>query len=572
MRLSSGFIPTVKETPAEAVIPSHQLMIRAGMVRALAAGIYTYLPLCYRAMKKAMEIIRQEMDAIGAQELHLPALSPLELWEETGRVKAFGDILFHIKNRPLVLAPTHEEVICWLAKNHIASYRDMPQIWYQIQTKFRNEPRPRSGVLRGRQFIMKDSYSLDATWAGLDKSYDLHAQAYRKIFARCGLNFFVVGASSGAMGGTGSQEFMMESDAGEDTIAVSADNSYAANVEVATSKTAPATRDEVSKPLQEVHTPDIKTIDQVAGFLKIDHNRLAKSVVYWADETPVLVLMLGNDELNEAKLMTAMGKEVRPIEAEKLLALTGADGGSIGPVGLREKTPASAAFKIIADSRLKGANNLTSGANRNDYHIMNIDLDRDCTIDGYFDLRTIIPGEESPNGTGPLRVVKGVELGHIFKLGTKYADALGAHFLDETGKEQPIIMGSYGIGVERIVACHIEQNHDANGIIWDKALAPFTFHLIAVGTKSKAVLEASEEIYAGMQNAGLEVLFDDRTEVSPGFKFKDADLLGMPYQVIVGEKNLAQGKVEIKERKTGERSFVEKVGLLEHLKLLAKSN
>ncbi len=546
-------------------------MIRAGMIRALAAGIYTYLPLCYRSMKKAMEIIREEMDAIGAQELHLPALSPIELWEETGRVKAFGDILFHVKNRPLVLAPTHEEVICWLAKNHVSSYKEMPQIWYQIQTKFRNEPRPRSGVLRGRQFTMKDSYSLDATWEGLDKSYDLHAAAYKKIFSRCGLKFFVVGASSGAMGGTGSQEFMMESNAGEDVIAVSADNSYAANVEVATSRMAPALREAVSAPLKEVHTPDIKTIDQVAAFLKIDHARLAKSVVWWAGETPVLALLLGNDELNEAKLMTAMGAEVRPIEPEKLLQLTGADGGSIGPVGLRERTPASAAFKIIADNRLKGANNLTSGANRNDYHLMNIDLERDCRIDGYFDLRTIQPGEESPNGTGPLRVVKGVELGHIFKLGTKYADAMGAKFLDEHGKEQPIIMGSYGIGVERIIACHIEQNHDEQGIIWDKALAPFMFHLIAVGTKSKAVAEAAEAIYAQMGAARLEVLFDDRGDVSPGFKFKDADLLGMPYQVIVGEKNLAQGKVEIKERRSGERTFVPKEELLEHLRQLAEA-
>ena len=568
MRVSSGFIPTVKETPADAVIPSHQLMIRAGMVRALAAGVYAYLPLCYRSFKKAMEIIRQEMDAIGAQELHLPALSPIELWEETGRVKAFGDILFHLKNRPLVLAPTHEEVICWLAKNHISSYKEMPQIWYQIQTKFRNEPRPRSGVLRGRQFIMKDSYSLDSTWNGLDKSYDLHAQAYKKIFARCGLNFFIVGASSGAMGGTGSQEFMMESNAGEDIIAVSADNSYAANVEVATSRVPAAPRDSESKALQEVCTPNIKTIDQLAEFLKVDHNRLAKSVVYWADETPVLVLMLGNDELNEAKLMTAMGTEVRPIEAEKLIALTGADGGSIGPVGLRERTPASAKFRIVADNRLKGANNLISGANKNDFHIMNIDLERDCTIDSYYDLRTINPGEESPNDTGPLRVVKGVELGHIFKLGTKYADALHAKFLDENGKEQPIIMGSYGIGVERIIACHIEQNHDENGIIWDKSLAPFMFHLVAVGTKSKTVIEASEQLYAAMQAAGLEVLFDDRTDVSPGFKFKDADLLGMPFQVIVGEKNLAQGKIEIKVRKTGERSFVEKEKLISHLKSL----
>lgn len=569
MRLSSGFVPTVKETPAEAVIPSHQLMIRSGMVRALGAGIYSFLPLGYRVMKKAMQIIREEMDAIGGQELHLPALSPVELWEETGRVKAFGDILFHVKNRPLVLAPTHEEVICWLAKNHIASYKDMPQIWYQIQTKFRNEPRPRSGVLRGRQFLMKDSYSMDATWEGLDRSYDLHAQAYRNIFTRCGLKFFIVGASSGAMGGTGSQEFMMESAAGEDVIAVSADLSYAANMEVATSVVPPAVRDAVSLALEDVHTPGVKTIDELTAFLRVDESRLAKSVVYWSDETPVLVLMMGNDELNEAKLSGVLGTDVRPIEPERLLALTGADGGSIGPVGLRERTPESAKFRIIADLRLKGANNMISGANRNDYHIRNIDLGRDCAIDGYYDLRTVRAGEPSPNGTGPLRIVPGVELGHIFKLGTKYADAMKANFLDEHGKEQPVIMGSYGIGVERIVACHIEQNHDADGITWDPVLAPFLFHLIAVGTKSALVVETAGMLYREMGEAGFEVLFDDRKEVSPGFKFKDADLLGMPYQVIVGEKNLAAGNIEIKERRTGKRWLHPRASIIAHLKELA---
>ncbi|MBK7256832.1 MAG: proline--tRNA ligase [Ignavibacteriae bacterium] len=569
MRLSSGFIPTVKETPAEAVIPSHQLMIRAGMVRPLAAGIYSFLPLGYRVMKKAMEVIREEMDAIGGQELHLPALSPIELWESTGRVKAFGDILFHVKNRPLVLAPTHEEVICWLAKNNVSSYKEMPQIWYQIQTKFRNEPRPRSGVLRGRQFLMKDSYSLDATWEGLDKSYDLHADAYKKIFTRCGLKFFIVGASSGAMGGTGSQEFMMESAAGEDVIAVSEDLSYAANMEVATSLVPPAPRESASAPMEEILTPGVKTIDELVAFLKVDASRFAKSVVYWSEETPVLVLMLGNDELNEAKLSGVLGTDVRPIEAEKLLALTGADGGSIGPVGLRERTPAAKKFRIIADRRLQGANNLISGANKNDYHIKNIDLQRDCTIDGYHDLRVVQAGEPSPNGSGALRVVPGVELGHIFKLGTKYADAMHATFLDEQGKEKPIIMGSYGIGVERIVACHIEQNHDADGITWDPVLAPFLFHLIAVGTKSAAVVQTAEELYTDMNAARMEVLFDDRKEVSPGFKFKDADLLGMPYQVIVGDKNLSAGNIEVKERRTGKRWLHPRATIMSHLQELA---
>lgn len=561
MRLTTGFIPTVKETPADAAIPSHQLMIRAGMIRSLAAGVYCFLPLGQRVMTKAAQIVREEMDAIGGQEFHLPALSPIELWEQTGRVKAFGDTLFHVKNRPLVLAPTHEEVICWLAKNHISSYREMPQIWYQIQTKFRNEPRPRSGVLRGRQFLMKDSYSLDRSWEGLDRSYDLHAAAYRKIFTRCGLKFFVVGASSGAMGGTGSQEFMMESNAGEDVIALSEDGSYAANIEVAVSRVAPAPRFSENLPVEEIHTPGVKTIDQLAAFLKLDSGRLAKSVVYWGGDRPHLILMMGDDELNESKLTSVIGAEVRPIEPEKLLELTGADGGSIGPVGLK-------GFTILADKRLEGANGLVSGANRNEYHLRNIDLSRDCVVNGYHDLRTVHEGEEEPGGSGRLRIVKGIELGHIFKLGTKYSDALNAKFLDESGKEAPVIMGSYGIGIERLVACHIEQNHDANGIFWDMSLAPYQIHMISLGAKSQVVVDTADQLYAELQSAGYEVLFDDRKDISPGFKFKDADLLGMPLQIIVGEKNLAAGKIEFKVRKSGERSLVERQQLLEHVRAL----
>jgi prolyl-tRNA synthetase len=561
MRLTRYFIPTVKETPNDAVIVSHQLMVRAGMIRALSSGIYCWLPLGQRVMLKVMQIVREEMDRIGGQEFYYPALNPVELWEQTGRVKAFGDNLFHVKNRPLVLAPTHEEVVAWLAKNHISSYKDLPQIWYQIQTKFRNEPRPRSGVLRGRQFIMKDSYTLDATWEGLDQGYDFHAGAYRNIFSRCGLRFFVVGASSGAMGGSASQEFMIESDAGEDIVALAEDGSYAANLEVATSIVAKAPRFPRSEPVAEVHTPNVKTIDQLAAFLKVDHSRLAKSVVYWGGDEPVLVLMMGNDELNESKLMSVLGAEVRPIEPERLLQLTGADTGSIGPVGLK-------GFRILADKRLEGANELISGANRNDYHLTHIDLQRDCAIDGYHDLRTIQAGETSPNGASTLKVVKGVELGHIFKLGTKYSDALGATFLDENGKAHPIIMGSYGIGIERILACHIEQNHDENGIIWQKSIAPFQVHLIAVGSKSKEVEETANNLYDLLTDDGVEVLFDDRKDISPGFKFKDADLLGMPFQVIVGEKNLSNGKIEIKERRTGERTLVDVESALERIQAL----
>ncbi|MFI5253022.1 MAG: proline--tRNA ligase [Bacteroidota bacterium] len=549
MRLSKYFIPTLKEIPADAVIQSHQLMLRAGMIRPLSAGIYSFLPLGYRALKKAMEIVREEMDAIGGQEFHLPALNPIELWEQTGRVKAFGDTMFHIKNRALILAPTHEEVITSIAKNHIRSYRDLPQIWYQIQTKFRNEPRPRSGVIRSRQFFMKDSYSLDATWEGLDTSYDAHAEAYKKMFTRAELNFFIVGASSGAMGGSASQEFMIESDAGEDTCAVCSSCGYAANLEVASSSIKPVPHNGKNDELTEIHTPNVKTIDELMVFLKIPESRLAKSLVYIQDKTPVLILMMGNDQLNEAKLLSVLKTEARPSHPEELIALTGADGGSIGPIGLKN-------FKIIADKRLEGANNLISGANKNDYHIGNIDMRRDVKVDGYFDLRTVAEGEPCVKCGQKLRIVKAIELGHVFKLGTKYTDALHAVYLDEKGQEQPIIMGSYGIGVERIVACHIEQHHDENGIVWGRSIAPFHIHLILLNSNNQKLVELGEDLYFKLNAADHEVLYDDRPDLRPGFKFKDADLLGLPLQVILGEKNVDNGKIEVKDRKTGKRDVI----------------
>jgi len=550
MRLSNYFVPTLKEIPSDAVMPSHQLMLRTGMIRPLGAGVYSFLPLGYRVLKKVMEIIRDEMDSIGGQEFHLPALNPVELWEETGRVKAFGDSMFHIKNRPLVLAPTHEEVICYIAKHHIRSYRDLPQIWYQIQTKFRNEPRPRSGVIRARQFIMKDSYSLDSSWPGLDKSYELHAEAYKKIFARGDLKFFIVGASSGAMGGSASQEFMVESAAGEDTCATCDRCGYAANLEVAAANSPKAQRDPESEALKEIHTPNVKTINDLVKFLNIDESRLAKSLVYLLDKTPVLVLMMGNDQLNESKLTSVLGGNVRAFLPEELHALTGADAGSIGPIGLE-------GFRVVVDKRLEGANNLISGANKNDYHIGNIDLQRDVKVDGYHDLRIVQAGEPCVSCGQPLRVVSAIELGHVFKLGTKYADALNATFLDEHGKEKPIIMGSYGIGVERIVACHIEQHHDKYGIVWSRTLAPFPVHLIVVNADNEKIVGVAERLYEKFQESLIDVLYDDRDDVSPGFKFKDADLLGMPLQVIVGEKNVVNGNVEIKERRTGKREIVE---------------
>ncbi|KAB2923667.1 MAG: proline--tRNA ligase [Bacteroidetes bacterium] len=547
MRLSKGFFPTVKEVPTDAVIPSHQLMIRAGLMRQLTAGVYSFLPLGYAVMKKVMQIIREEMDAIGGQEFHLPALNPIELWEETDRVKAFGDIMFHVKNRPMVLAPTHEEVITAIAKNHVKSYREMPQIWYQIQTKFRNEPRPKSGVLRGRQFTMKDSYSMDATREGLDRSYDLHAEAYKRIYTRCGLSFYIVGASSGAMGGSGSQEFMVESNAGEDNLAVCAESGYAANVEIATSLVPPAERFEANPAVEKVHTPGCRSIDEVAAFLKLPVARCAKSLVFMNGTAPVLVLMLGNDQLNEAKLQGVFGQDIRPAHPEELAQITGADAGSIGPVGL------PATVTVVADRRLQNANGLVCGANVNDHHLVNVDLGRDAKVSAFHDLRSVEEGEMSPDGKGKLRIVKGIEVGHIFKLGTKYSSAMKANFLDEKGEEHPIIMGSYGIGVERIVACHIEQHHDEFGIRWQKGVAPYDVHLIMVNKNSEAVVAKSEELYAELTKQGLAVLFDDRSDVSPGFKFKDADLLGMPLQVIVGDKNLKNNEIELKERETGRR-------------------
>jgi len=544
MRLSKYFVPTLKEVPNDAVVASHILMLRSGMVRMLSAGIYSFLPLGYRVIRKISEIIREEMDAIGGQEFHLPALNPKEVWEETNRVAAFGDTLFQIKNREYVLAPTHEEIMTFHARNVVKSYKDMPQIWYQIQTKFRNEPRPRSGVIRGRQFLMKDAYSFDTSWEGLDNSYDLHDKAYRKIFDRCGLKYFVVGASSGAMGGTGSEEFMVKSSAGEDTVAYCKSCGYAANVEVAVSRVNGVERDSESKSIFEISTPDVKSIDELCEFLKIDETQCAKSRVYIHDEKPILVLMLGNDEVNETKLEKVLGGAVRPAHPDELKEISGADAGSIGPVGFNGR--------IIADNRLKNANNMFSGANKNDYHIGGIDFNRDITNVEYSDFRIVKSGEGCPNCEKHLEVFPAIELGHIFKLGTKYSDSMRAFFTDEKGEEHPIIMGSYGIGVERVMACSIEQNHDANGIVWDKAIAPFLVHLIGLNLKKQDIVDTCEKIYNDLNQAKIDVLFDDR-DVTAGFKFNDADLLGMPFQIVVGEKKLKENKCEIKIRKTGER-------------------
>ncbi|MEN8191575.1 MAG: proline--tRNA ligase [Bacteroidota bacterium] len=562
MRISKTFIPTLKEVPADAVIPSHILMLRTGMIRMLSAGIYSFLPLGYKIIKKISEIITEEMNAIGGQEFHLPALNPREIWEETNRVEAFGDTMFHVTNRDYVLAPTHEEIMTFHAKGVLKSYKDLPQIWYQIQTKFRNEARPRSGVIRGRQFLMKDAYSFDASWEDLDKSYEKHDQAYRNIFDKCGIKYFVVGASSGAMGGSKSEEFMVKSDAGEDTVAYCESCEYAANVEVAQSEIAPVVRYDESREVYEISTPNIRSIDELCEFLKIGERETAKSRIYIYDYEPILVLMSGNDEVNETKLEAILGGEVRPAHPEELVEISGAEAGSIGPVGFDKR--------IIADNRLKDGNNLYSGANKTDYHIGGIDLKRDVPELEYYDFRLIETGEECTKCGSELEVFKAIELGHIFKLGTKYSEAMGANFLNENGQANPIIMGSYGIGVERVLACYIEQNYDEKGIIWKGPLKPFDIQLIGLNMKKEVVEEESNNIYKSLLAEDYDVLFDDRKDAQAGFKFNDAELIGVPVQVIIGEKNIKEGLVEIRSRNSEEKLLVDKEHLLESLQELVK--
>jgi len=568
MRLTQFFLPTIKEEPADAVVASHKLMIRSGMIRQLTSGVYSYLPFGLRVFKKIENVLREEMNAIGGQEFFLPALSPNELWNQTGRLEDYGDTIFRIKNRELVLAPTHEEVFTSIAKVNLISYNNLPQIWYQIQTKFRNETRPRSGVLRGRQFTMKDAYSFDSTQEGLDVSYEKHAQAYRNIFTRCGLNFYVVTAFSGAMGGSDSEEFMVESDAGEDNIVVTENNSYCSNIEVAVSFADKVERRNTDLPAEEFHTPDIKTIEQLSKFVKTenDWSRLAKSRLFVNGDTYIVTLVCGDDEVSETKMQNIFGQNIRPGHPEELMEISGADAGSIGPLKLK-----SDKISVIADFRLEDADELISGANKNDYHFKNIDLKRDVPSIKYYDIRTVKDGELTSDKKDKIRITKAIEVGHIFKLGTKYAEALGATFLDEQGNSHPVIMGSYGIGVERIAAAHIEQNNDKFGIVWNGEIAPFQVQLICANMNIENVVSIAEDFYKELLNKNIEVLYDDRDNISAGFKFKDADLIGTPIHVVIGEKNLKNGNVEIKLRKSGERIIVAKDDLMNKLMELLNS-
>lgn len=546
MRWSTLFIPTLRENPADAEVVSHQLLLRAGYVRQLAAGIYSYLLLAQRSLLKIQRIVREEMNAIGAQEILLPALNPAEVWQESGRWDAMGSNMFRLKDRwghDLCLAMTHEEIVTAIARGELRSYKQLPQIWYQIQTKFRDEPRPKSGLLRVRQFIMKDSYTFDMDAAGLDEAYKKHYGAYCRIFDHAGLEYMVVEAHSGAMGGSESHEFMVRSDAGEDFVVHCTSCGYAANIEKAISQASkPAAADpEGDFDPEPFHTPGIKTIADVSEFTKLPETSQMKSLVLMADGSPVLTMLRGDHQLSETKLGGVLGAaDLRPAHPEEIRELFGASAGSLGPVGVDN-------MRILADSVLRGRRNMIAGANRDDFHLKYVTPGKDFQPE-YHDLRQAAEGDACSNCGAKLEIVKAIELGHIFKLGYKYSQSMGLRVLDESGKEVTPIMGSYGIGIERILTCAIELFHDKDGIALPAAIAPFSVVITPVNYTDALQKEAADMLYAECAKAGIDALLDDRDE-RPGVKFKDADLIGIPYRITVGKK-LSAGKVETTDRRT----------------------
>jgi len=569
-RWSELFIPTLREAPADAEVASHKFLVRAGYIRQLAAGIYSYLFLGNRSFNKIIAIVRQEMDKIG-QEFYLPALHPRELWEASGRWAVMGDTMFRLKDRKgadLCLGMTEEEVMTEIARKELRSYRQLPQIWYQIQSKFRDEARPKSGLLRVRQFIMKDSYSFDVDAAGLDVSYLKHHDAYCRIFDRCGLKYIVVEAHSGAMGGSQSHEFMVRTTAGEDLVVSCEKCGYAANLERATSRLRPV--DDLpaegnGRPL-EVHTPGQKTIEDVARYLGVSPKNKMKTLAYMADERdpetgktrprPVVVFMRGDHQLNETKLASAMGgKEFRTMQAEEIKQVFHSPAGFLGPIGLQEVATAkdgdfSDGVILLVDEALKGRQNLIGGANKEDYHLKNITPGKDFQPTAYADLRSVAAGEDCPNCGQALRVDTAVEIGHIFKLGYKYSESMGARVLERNGKEVTPIMGSYGIGIERILTAAVEQRNDENGFWLPPQIAPFEILVSPTNVGDDKVRTTAEEITRRLEAAGFDVLLDDRDE-RPGVKFKDADLVGIPFRVTVGKK-VTEGTVEVVHRSTRE--------------------
>ncbi len=553
VRASKAFIPTLKEAPTDAQVASHKLLVRAGFIRQLGAGVYDHLPLARRSLARIEQVIREEMDAIGGQEFHLPALHPADLWKESGRWEVMGDNMFRLKDRKggdYCLGMTHEEIFTAIARDELRSYRQLPQVWYQIQPKFRDEPRPKSGLLRVRQFTMKDAYSFDVDRAGLDRSYEDQRRAYERIFTRCGLDFVAVQAHSGSMGGSESSEFMVRTEAGEDLVAACPSCRYAANTETATSRLERLADQPGPAGLEKFATPGVVTIEALQRQpYGVGARRQLKTLVYVADGKPVLAVVRGDQDLNEAKLQTATGAiEVRPAHPEEIPPLMGAHAGSLGAVDFT-RAP------VFVDPSLAGRTNMVTGANEDGFHLRGVDVDRDVLAQGRLaDLRTVKAGEGCPRCDGTLDVFKALEVGHIFKLGTKYSESLKARVLDAAGAQVPIVMGSYGIGVERILAAAVELHHDADGIVFPLAIAPFHAAVLPMG-KEPELVQAAEQVAAALSAAGVDVLLDDRDE-RPGVKFKDADLIGHPIRIAVGKKGLAEGKVEWKLRSARDVTLV----------------
>lgn len=564
MRQTMTFIPTLKEIPADAEVKSHQLLLRAGFIRQTASGIYSYLPLATLMLRKIETIIREELEAIGAAELLMPALQPAELWQESGRWNDYGPELMRLKDRAsrdFALGPTHEEVITALLRDEVKSYKRLPLTLYQIQTKFRDEKRPRFGLLRGREFIMKDAYSFHATSESLDEVYNLMHQAYSNIFTRCGLEFRSVIADSGSIGGNESKEFMALSDIGEDTIAYSDASDYAANTEMAPVLYMEKKSHELEKDLEKVATPDQKSITDIVEFLEVPIEKTMKSMLYQVDDEVIMVLVRGDHEVNDIKIKNALdATNVELVDPAVAVELLGANFGSLGPINVPEN------MRVFADNAVKDIVNAVVGANEDGFHYINVNPDRDFSVTSYFDLRMIQVGDLSPDGQGVIKFAEGIEVGHIFKLGTKYSEAMNATILDENGRAQPIIMGCYGIGVSRILSAIAEQSNDENGFVWDKQISPFDLHLIPVNMKSEEQVAFAETLYSSLQDAGFSVLIDDRAERA-GVKFADADLIGLPIRITVGKK-AAEGVVEVKIRKTGEMIEVRQDELLNTLPIL----
>ena len=567
MKQSKVFIPTLRDVPNEAEVLSHKMLLRAGYIRQISSGVYSYLPLATRVIEKIKTIMREEFEKIDAVEMLMPSLLPRELWEESGRYETYGEDLMKLQDRhgrDYLLGPTHEEAFTTLIRDEITSYKRLPLSLYQIQTKFRDEKRPRSGLLRGREFIMKDAYSFHDSFESLDETYQEFEKAYTRIFERCGLDFRNIIGDAGAMGGSNSKEFMALSDIGEDTIVYSDSSDYSANLEMATSLHMRKKSLENEKGLEKVETPNSKTISEVSAFLEVEPEKVLKSLLFIADEKPVLVIVRGDHEVNEVKLKNHLDTAFLELATEEeTVNYLGVNTGSIGPVGISEE------FRVIADLFVQDMVNAVAGANENGQHYLNVNLERDSHVEAYVDLRFVQEGELSPDGQGVLKFAKGIEIGHIFKLGTRYSEAMNATVLNNNGRSIPVVMGCYGIGVSRLLSAITEQQSNEEGLNWPRHLSPYELHLIPINMKAEDQVSLSNELYDSLQNAGFSVLLDDRNERA-GVKFKDSDLIGLPIRITVGKK-AQENIVELKLKKTGEALEVRTDELIDTLNILLSS-